>query len=96
MVGLYKPWIVLWWMPKQNRKLVLQIYGTLGAVLAFAFFLAGFLRQIFHPRHEHCKVPLSTRMCYHPGVSANQYVNPSTVCINGTKDILGFMVNKVH
>ena len=39
-VGLYKPWIVLWWMPRQNRKLVLKIYGTLGAVLALlAFFL---------------------------------------------------------
>ena len=31
--GLYKPWIVLWWMPRQNRKTVLRIYGTAGVLL---------------------------------------------------------------
>lgn len=29
LVGLfYKPWIVLWWMDKQNRLMVIKYYGT--------------------------------------------------------------------
>ncbi|SHJ91940.1 hypothetical protein SAMN04488028_102147 [Reichenbachiella agariperforans] len=35
VVGLfYKPWVVLWWMDKQNRWMVLQHYGSL-AILSF-------------------------------------------------------------
>lgn len=42
ITGLYKPWVVLWWMPRQNRKRVLQIYGTIGAVLALLTFFLVF------------------------------------------------------
>ena len=27
VAGFYRPWLVLWFMHKQNRLLVLQIYG---------------------------------------------------------------------
>jgi len=27
VVGLYKPWVVLWWEDKQNRKKVIRLYG---------------------------------------------------------------------
>ena len=42
MAGLYKPWIVLWWMPMQNRKRVIQLYGTIGTVLAVLTLLVGY------------------------------------------------------
>ncbi len=32
-VGLYRPWIVLWWRRRQNRRQVIQLYGMLGLVL---------------------------------------------------------------
>lgn len=32
IVGLLRPWIVLWWEDTQNRKKVFQLYGTVAAV----------------------------------------------------------------
>lgn len=40
--GLYKPWIVLWWMPRQNRKKVLRIYGTAAVLLVLLTILLAF------------------------------------------------------
>ena len=37
-VGLFKPWIMLWWEDTQNRKKVLRLYGSV-AVLTFALYL---------------------------------------------------------
>ena len=39
LLGLFRPWTVLWWMPRQNRKRVLQIYGTLGVLLVLLTYL---------------------------------------------------------
>ncbi len=43
IVGLYQPWLVLWWLDRQNRKTVLKAYGT-GAI-AFVL-LTSFLAMI--------------------------------------------------
>lgn len=32
VVGLIKPWMMLWWEDKQNRKKVIRIYGTVAVV----------------------------------------------------------------
>ncbi len=32
VVGLYKPWVALWWEDVQNRKKVIQLYGGAGAL----------------------------------------------------------------
>lgn len=32
LLGLYKPWVVLWWEDVQNRKKVIQLYGSVAAV----------------------------------------------------------------
>ena len=32
IVGLFRPWIVLWWEDTQNRKKVFQLYGAVAAV----------------------------------------------------------------
>ncbi|MEY4931609.1 MAG: hypothetical protein RI909_2333 [Bacteroidota bacterium] len=30
MLGLIKPWMMLWWEDVQNRKKVIKLYGTSG------------------------------------------------------------------
>ena len=41
VLGLVKPWIVLWWEDTQNRKKVLLVYGTviLASLLAYVLLL---------------------------------------------------------
>lgn len=38
MIGLYKPWVMLWWEDTQNRLKVINIYGTAG-LLFFILYL---------------------------------------------------------
>ncbi|NBP70376.1 MAG: hypothetical protein EBU52_16745 [Cytophagia bacterium] len=33
LIGLYKPWVVLWWEHSQNRKKVILLYGLLALAL---------------------------------------------------------------
>jgi hypothetical protein len=33
VIGLFKPWLMLWWEDVQNRKKVIKLYG--GATLLF-------------------------------------------------------------
>lgn len=39
LIGLYKPWIMLWWEDKQNRRKVIRIYGVI-AFVGLAIYLA--------------------------------------------------------
>jgi hypothetical protein len=32
IIGLFKPWIMLWWEDVQNRRKVIKVYGTVAAV----------------------------------------------------------------
>ncbi|MCU0419496.1 MAG: hypothetical protein MUC38_07540 [Cyclobacteriaceae bacterium] len=32
LLGLFKPWVVLWWEDTQHRMKVLNVYGVLCAV----------------------------------------------------------------
>jgi adenine-specific DNA methylase len=32
VIGLFVPWITLWWMAIQNRKRVIQLYGSIAFV----------------------------------------------------------------
>ena len=41
LLGLYKPWWVLWWQATQNRKKVLLYYGT-------ATFLTFLVQEVLH------------------------------------------------
>ena len=43
LIGLYQPWAVLWWEDIQNRKKVIQVYGTLTLI----FFIAYYVLQFF-------------------------------------------------
>lgn len=31
-IGLFRPWVMLWWEDIQNRKKVIQLYGTVALV----------------------------------------------------------------
>lgn len=42
VIGLVKPWIMLWWEDVQNRKKVLQLYGISGIVFLAAYYVMGF------------------------------------------------------
>lgn len=37
-LGLYKPWIVLWWEDVQNRRKVIKVYGTI-ILISFAVYV---------------------------------------------------------
>lgn len=32
VIGLYKPWVMLWWEDVQNRKKVIKVYGLTAIV----------------------------------------------------------------
>jgi hypothetical protein len=32
VIGLFKPWIMLWWEDVQNRRKVIRLYGSIAAV----------------------------------------------------------------
>jgi hypothetical protein len=35
VVGMFKPWVMLWWEDVQNRRKVIKVYG-LVAVISYA------------------------------------------------------------
>lgn len=41
-IGLVKPWIMLWWEDVQNRKKVIQVYGTSGLLFLLVYWTLGF------------------------------------------------------
>lgn len=43
LLGLYKPWTMLWWEDTQNRKKVIQVYGTMAVI----FFVAHYFLKFF-------------------------------------------------
>lgn len=42
LIGLYRPWVMLWWEDTQNRKKVIQVYGT-AAVISYVLYWAVLL-----------------------------------------------------
>lgn len=37
VIGLFKPWIMLWWEDVQNRKKIIKVYGT-AALISYALY----------------------------------------------------------
>ncbi|MDX1627832.1 MAG: hypothetical protein R3345_03980 [Fulvivirga sp.] len=42
-VGLYRPWVMLWWEDTQNRRKVLKIYGGAALIFFVAYLLLTYL-----------------------------------------------------
>lgn len=45
VIGLFKPWIMLWWEDVQNRKKVIKVYGT-AAIISYGLYWCLYLIQI--------------------------------------------------
>jgi len=39
IIGLWKPWIMLWWEDTQNRKKVIKVYGTLALIFYLTYWI---------------------------------------------------------
>jgi hypothetical protein len=37
LIGLYKPWVMLWWEDVQNRRKVIRVYGLVALVSHAAY-----------------------------------------------------------
>jgi len=37
VLGLFKPWLLLWWEDVQNRRKVIKVYGSI-AVLSYVLY----------------------------------------------------------
>ena len=42
IIGLFKPWIMLWWEDVQNRKKIIQIYGSLSVLFFVTYWVLKF------------------------------------------------------
>lgn len=38
VIGLFKPWAMLWWEDVQNRRKVIKVYGTVALVCLALYF----------------------------------------------------------
>jgi hypothetical protein len=38
LMGLFKPWMMLWWEDVQNRKKVIRLYGSIS-ICSFVLYL---------------------------------------------------------
>ncbi len=42
LLGLYRPWTMLWWEDTQNRKKVILVYGTMMTIFFLAYYVLKF------------------------------------------------------
>ncbi len=41
IIGLFKPWLLLWWEDVQNRKKIILVYGSLSLVFFLIYLVLG-------------------------------------------------------
>ncbi|MCA4897486.1 MAG: hypothetical protein ING88_01805 [Cytophagales bacterium] len=42
-LGLFKPWLMLWWEDVQNRMKVIKLYGSIAAVFFLIYWVLGII-----------------------------------------------------
>jgi hypothetical protein len=42
LIGLYKPWVMLWWEDVQNRRKVIRLYGLVSVSSYAAYWILYF------------------------------------------------------
>jgi hypothetical protein len=47
LIGLIKPWMLLWWRDVQNRRGVIQVYGTLSMACFLGYGLIKLMMILF-------------------------------------------------
>lgn len=43
LIGLYRPWVMLWWEDMQNRRKVVKLYGGISVVTYMVYFVLDVL-----------------------------------------------------
>ena len=43
VLGLIKPWMMLWWEDVQNRKKVIKLYGTTGVLFLIVYWILYYI-----------------------------------------------------
>jgi hypothetical protein len=43
LLGLYKPWVMLWWEDVQNRRKVIRLYGAISVSAIVVYAATSFL-----------------------------------------------------
>lgn len=43
LIGLYRPWVMLWWEDVQNRRKVVKLYGGISVVTYMVYFVLDVL-----------------------------------------------------
>ena len=43
VMGLIKPWMMLWWEDVQNRKKVIKLYGTSGVFFLIVYVILQYV-----------------------------------------------------
>jgi hypothetical protein len=43
VLGLVKPWIMLWWEDVQNRRKVIKLYGTTGLSFLIIYWILQYV-----------------------------------------------------
>ena len=41
VIGLFKPWVMLWWEDVQNRKKIILVYGSISIFFLLAYYVMG-------------------------------------------------------
>lgn len=42
-IGLVKPWMLLWWEDRQNRRKVIKVYGSVALFFYLLYWLLAFI-----------------------------------------------------
>jgi len=43
IIGMIKPWMMLWWEDIQNRKKVIKLYGTTGVLFLLVYWILNLI-----------------------------------------------------
>lgn len=41
-IGLWRPWVMLWWEDVSNRRKVIKVYGSIGIIFLAIYWLLKF------------------------------------------------------
>jgi len=39
LIGLYRPWLMLWWEDTQNRKKIFKVYGSATLLFSTGYYI---------------------------------------------------------
>lgn len=43
VIGLFKPWAMLWWEDVQNRRKIIKVYGTASLIGFIIYLILGLI-----------------------------------------------------